>query len=114
MTMQNVSVPQKPKVFSPFIKVLATTVSGNNNLINSLLALIAVGGIWLGLSDLSRDIRISFIIFALSVIGWCLTSINDTYIALFAAVALTVLGLEESDQFFAALGGRQILICEAK
>ena len=106
--MQNVSVPQKPKVSSPFIKILATTISGNNNLINSLLALIAIGGIWFGLSDLSRDIRISFIVFALSVIGWCLTSINDTYIALFAAVALTVLGLEESDQFFAALGDSTI------
>ena len=106
--MQNVSIPQKPKVSSPFIRILTTIVSGDNHLINGLIATIAVGSIWFGLSDLSRDIRISFIIFALSVVGWCLTSINDTYIALFAAVALTVLGLEESDQFFAALGDSTI------
>ena len=106
--MQNVSIPQKPKVFSPLIRILTTLVSGDNNLTNSLLALIAVSGIWFGLSDLSRDIRISFLIFALSVIGWCFTSINDTYIALIAAVALTVLGVEESDQFFAALGDSTI------
>lgn len=106
--MQNVSIPHKTKVFSPINRVLATIVGGDNKFINSLLALIAVGGIWFGLSDLSRDIRISFIVFALSIIGWCFTSINDTYIALIAAVALTVLGVEESEQFFAALGDSTI------
>ena len=106
--MQNLKIPRNSKVLFPLSKFLATVFRGNNNLINSFLALIAVASIWFGLSDLSRDIRISFIIFALSVIGWCFTSINDTYIALIAAVALTVLGVEESDQFFAALGDSTI------
>ena len=89
-------------------KTLTKVFRNNNNLINSVIALITVGVIWFGLSDLSRDIRISFIIFALSIIGWCFTSINDTYIALIAAVALTVLGVEESEQFFASLGDSTI------
>jgi solute carrier family 13 (sodium-dependent dicarboxylate transporter), member 2/3/5 len=68
------------------------------------LALAVPCAIWFGLPDLGMHARIAFITFALAVIGWVFTKINDTYIALAAALVFTLSGIDEPDEFFEALG----------
>ncbi len=71
-------------------------------------ALTLAGGIWFGLPELSAHARWAFIIFGLAVIGWCFTSINDTYIALAAALAPGVIGIDTPNGFFEGLGDSMI------
>jgi len=72
------------------------------------LALLLSASVWLGLPDLSAHARIVFITFGLAVLGWVLTDINDTYIALAAAIVFTVLGADSPDALFDALGDSTI------
>jgi solute carrier family 13 (sodium-dependent dicarboxylate transporter), member 2/3/5 len=73
-----------------------------------LLALAVALGIWFGLGQLDVYPRIAFITFALAVIGWVFTRINDTYIALAAALVFTLSGIDQPDEFFEALGDSTI------
>lgn len=43
-------------------------------------------------------------VFGLSVIGWTLTKLNDTFVALLAAIGLVLLGTLDADGFFASIG----------
>jgi|GEM_PF-497464 len=43
-----------------------------------------------------------------AVLGWIFTDINDTYIALAAALVFTLTGIDEPDEFFEALGDSTI------
>ncbi len=72
------------------------------------LALGVALGIGFGLPELPAQARLALIVFAWAVVGWVFTSINDTYIALGAAVALTLLGLDSSEALFASLGDPMI------
>lgn len=72
------------------------------------LALGVALGIGFGLPELPAQARLALIVFAWAVVGWVFTSINDTYIALGAAVALTLLGLDASEALFASLGDPMI------
>lgn len=68
--------------------------------------LIAVGlavAIWLGL-PLDDRAKAALTIFALAIVGWCLTDLDDTLIALAAAAALVLCGLASSRNLHAALG----------
>lgn len=66
---------------------------------------IFIAGTWFGLSsELSAHARLAFIVFGLAVGGWIFTKINGTYIALAAAITFTVVGVDEPDEFFEALG----------
>ncbi|WP_051195798.1 SLC13 family permease [Meiothermus rufus] len=74
-----------------------------------LLAVLAsVLLIWLGLDAYSLQVRLTLVVFALAIGGWVFTRVNDTYIALVAAVSLVLLGLEEPEGFFASLGDSMI------
>jgi len=55
----------------------------------AMLAVAVSAVIWLGLPELSTHARIAFITFALAVIGWVGTDIDDTYIALAAALVFS-------------------------
>ena len=77
-------------------------------LLVGLLALALAAGLWFGLPTLSIHARLAFITFGLAVVGWIFTSINDTYIALAAAIVFTLVGIDEPDQFFEALGDSTI------
>jgi anion transporter len=46
--------------------------------------------------------------FGLAVIGWVFTNIDDTYVALVAAMVFTVTGIDSPDEFFEALGDSTI------
>lgn len=72
------------------------------------LGILLGGGIWFGLPQLSAHARIAFITFGLAILGWMLTDINDTYIALIASMVFTVLGIDSPNEFFEALGDSTI------
>lgn len=72
---------------------LAVTLSG-----------LSVVGLALLPGDLSPAGRVALGVFALTVIGWTLTKLNDTYIALFAALGLVLTSTLQTEDFFASLG----------
>lgn len=55
-------------------------------------------------SRLPVDARIAFVVFAAAVYGWVGTDLNDTFVALAAALSLTLTGVDEPDEFFESLG----------
>lgn len=72
------------------------------------LGILFACGIWFGIPQLSAHARIAFITFGLAILGWVLTDINDTYIALLASLVFTVLGIDSPNEFFEALGDSTI------
>lgn len=73
-------------------------------LLGALLALAMSLGIGVGLTELLWPARLVLITFGLAVIGWIFTEINDTYIAVVAALALTLSVQGDPTSFFATLG----------
>jgi di/tricarboxylate transporter len=69
-----------------------------------VLALACVAGLALMPGELSPAGRIALGTFALTVIGWTLTKLNDTFVALFAALGLTLTATVQTENFFASLG----------
>lgn len=75
-----------------------------HGLIVTLAAFAAAALIWFGLEGVSSEIRIVFITFAVAIIGWVFTKIEDSYIALVAATVFMLTGIETPEGFFQALG----------
>jgi anion transporter len=90
---------RKP-VFSPTITVTICL----KTLSILLLCLFSAGAIWVGMAGQSSETRIVLITFVLAVIGWTLTDIEDTYIALLAVVVLALTTTATQQQIFVALG----------
>ncbi|MDJ0752666.1 MAG: SLC13 family permease [Ardenticatenaceae bacterium] len=67
------------------------------------LSALIVLGTWNGLSDLDVYARLAFMMFGLAIVGWTLTSINNTYIAVAAALSFTLVGVDEPTRFFESL-----------
>ncbi|ONK11014.1 SLC13 family permease [Streptomyces sp. MP131-18] len=63
--------------------------------------------------ELAGDARITLAVFALATCAWIASSIDDTYVALGAGLALTVTGVTSADALFGTLGDATIwlLIC---
>ncbi len=74
----------------------------------SLAAVVITAAIWFGLPELKVEARLAFITFSLALLGWCFTTINDTYIALVAAIIPSVIGTGAPNEFFEALGDSMI------
>ncbi|MBA4860185.1 anion permease [Streptomyces sp. PSKA54] len=76
----------------------------------SLCALLLVPGIFPGLSG---DARLTLAVFALATCAWIGTTVDDTYIALGAGLALTATGVISSETLFGTLGDATVwlLIC---
>lgn len=68
-----------------------------------LVASALAAAIWFGL-PLDPRARMALIVFALAIVGWCLTDLDDTLIALAAAAALVLSGLTSARSLHAALG----------
>ena len=68
-----------------------------------LVAGTLAAGIWFGL-PLDLRAKLALIVFALAIIGWCLTDLDDTLIALAAAAGLVLCGLTSARNLHAALG----------
>jgi anion transporter len=69
-----------------------------------VMALASISGIALLPADISVAARVALATFALSVIGWTLTKLNDTFVALFAATGLVLSATISTENFFASLG----------
>lgn len=67
-----------------------------------------VWGVWFELSELSIQARLALTTFGLAVLGWVLTDINDTYIALVAAIVFTISGINHPEALFETLGDSTI------
>lgn len=78
------------------------------NVIVGAIACAIVAGIWTGLADLPGATRIVLITFALAILGWTATRINDTYIGLVAALVCLFATRETPEQFFDSLGDSTI------
>ncbi|MEV0777103.1 SLC13 family permease [Streptomyces sp. NPDC050433] len=76
----------------------------------SLCALLAVPGNFHGLG---ADARFTLVVFTLATYTWIATSVDDTYVALGAGLALTATGVISSETLFATLGDETVwlLIC---
>lgn len=74
----------------------------------SLAAVVITIAIWFGLPELKVEARLAFIVFSLALLGWCFTAINDTYIALAAAIIPSAIGTGAPNEFFEALGDSMI------
>jgi anion transporter len=70
--------------------------------------LAVVFSIWFGLDEHSLHIRLAFLTFAVAIVGWVFTRINDTYIALAAAMTFAVVGIEKPEDFFSSLGDSMV------
>ncbi|BDZ56668.1 SLC13 family permease [Barrientosiimonas endolithica] len=57
-----------------------------------------------GPGDLTTDGRATLVIFAVAVVAWAFTPVDDTYVALGAGTALVLLGVMPTERFFATLG----------
>ena len=71
------------------------------------LASAAASSIWFG-APLAPDARIVLIVFSLATIGWTMTAIDDTLIALAAAAALVATRTVPTEQLHLALGSELI------
>ncbi|MDZ7359129.1 MAG: SLC13 family permease [candidate division KSB1 bacterium] len=80
----------------------------SRDLFVGVIALAVSATIWLGLPEINAHARIAFITFALAVIGWIGTEIDDTYIALAAALVFSATGIDEPNEFFETLGDSTI------
>lgn len=85
----------------------------NHRLTVLLVAIIASAMIWLGLEELSREIRIVLTVFAVAIIGWVFTRVEDSYIALMAATVCVLSGIETPEGFFQALGDSMVWLLVA-
>ncbi|MET9552230.1 SLC13 family permease [Streptomyces sp. NPDC006645] len=75
-----------------------------------LCALLALPG---GVAGLGGDARFTLVVFILATYTWIATSVDDTYVALGAGLALTATGVISSETLFATLGDETVwlLIC---
>lgn len=73
-------------------------------------ALLAMPSLFPGLG---ADARLTLAVFVLATVAWTATSVDDTYIALGAGLALTATGVISSEALFATLGDETVwlLIC---
>lgn len=69
-----------------------------------VLAIVSLAGIAALPDALGTAGKIALGTFALTVIGWTLTKLNDTFVALFAAAGLVLSATISTENFFASLG----------
>lgn len=76
-------------------------------------ALVLLVAIELGLSDIDTPARRALMIFAVAIVGWTMTPIDDTFVALAAAVAMALLVAGSPEDLFRALGDNLIWLLVA-
>jgi len=69
-----------------------------------LLAITVVAAAFWAPGDLTVNGRMALAAFGLSVISWTLTKLNDTFVALLAAIGLVLTRTIDPDGFFASIG----------
>ena len=84
----------------------AQAVSGRRELAAILAAIVVIAAAFWAPGDLSLYGRIALAAFGLSVIGWTLTKLNDTFVALLAALGLVLTRTIAADEFLPASATR--------
>jgi solute carrier family 13 (sodium-dependent dicarboxylate transporter), member 2/3/5 len=79
----------------------------------TVICIVWAWAIWTIPSGLSNDARIAVIVFGAAIVGWTLTRLGDTGIALGAAVVLVAAGVVTQEQLHAALGNELIWLLVA-
>lgn len=64
--------------------------------------------IWFGTSGMTPEGRLTMLVFALAMIGWVMTRVDDVAIALAAALALVASGAVTPTMFYMALGSELV------
>jgi anion transporter len=72
------------------------------------LGVVAVVALVFTRDGLSTDGKLTLLVFALAVGAWMFTGLDDTFVALAAALALVLAGALRGDELFGALGGTTI------
>jgi len=88
--------------------VVKLTLPSWQTLLGWGLAIGLAVGLWYGADALSTYARLALFTFGLAVLGWIFTDINDTYIAVVAALVFIITGIEQPATFFATLGDPMI------
>lgn len=81
--------------------------------IAALLALALATALWTLPQDLSETGRLALLVTGLAVIGWTLTPLPDSLVAIASAVALVGLGVVAPDDLYATLGKEMIWLLVA-
>ena len=81
----------------------AHTLSQRTLLAIALAALVASALYWLP-ADLSIGARLALATFAICIVAWTLTPLNDTFVALLAAIGLVLSQVIGAQGFFASIG----------
>ncbi len=92
---------------TPAFSRLGLTTGGGAPLKSAATVVLASGlawWIWTVPTGLSSDARLVMIAFGLCVIGWTMTTMGDTLIALAAALALVGIGAVSPEEFYGTLG----------
>jgi anion transporter len=72
-----------------------------------------IAAIEIGLSGLDTPARRALMIFAVAIVGWTLTPLDDTFVALAAAVTMALFVVGSPDDLFRALGDNLIWLLVA-
>ncbi|NJM08489.1 hypothetical protein HC891_23370 [Candidatus Gracilibacteria bacterium] len=99
----------KPPAAWPFVPALE-----RKTIIALVLALISITGVAALPAALSIGGKIALATFALTVIGWTLTKLNDTFVALIAAAGLVLSSTITSENLFASLGNSVVWLGSAR
>ena len=78
-----------------------------------VISIVLVVAIEIGLPDLDTPARRSLTIFAVAIVGWTMTPLDDTFVALAAAVAMALFVVGSPDDLFRALGDNLIWLLVA-
>ena len=70
----------------------------------ALVALVSLAGRGGGEESLTTDGRITLMVFTTAVWAWVFTKVDDTYVALGAAVVLVLTGIISTEELFETLG----------
>lgn len=81
---------------------------GRQPIMIMLAVVVAAAAIWFGLPQLDGAIRMTFVIFVVAIVGWVFTRIEDSYVALAAAMALVLVGVETPEGLFESLGDSMV------
>jgi len=79
----------------------------------AVVCVAAIAATEIGLAELDVPARRALQIFALAIVGWTMTQLDDTFVALAAAVAMALLVVGSPDQLFAALGDNLVWLLVA-
>jgi hypothetical protein len=67
------------------------------------ISVLLIAAIEIGLADLDTPARRALMIFAVAIVGWTLTPLDDTFVALAAAVAMALFVVGSPDDLFRPL-----------